>query len=62
LLGTARKIAYANKKYHSGTICTGIVNKSASINISGSPNLKGYLKINKKKIKKIKTFIKSFDQ
>jgi len=37
LFGTARRIAYANKKYHSGTICNGVDKGSASIKLSGSP-------------------------
>jgi len=31
LSGIARRIAYANKKYHSGTICAGVNIGSASI-------------------------------
>lgn len=38
LLGIDRKIAYANKKYHSGWICTGVDKGLAGIKLSGSPN------------------------
>ena len=31
LLGIARRIAKANKKYHSGTMCAGVTIGSASI-------------------------------
>lgn len=37
LLGTERKIAYANKKYHSGTIWAGVDIGLAKIKLSGSP-------------------------
>ena len=37
LFGTVRKIAYANKKYHSGTICEGVDNGLARMKLSGSP-------------------------
>lgn len=38
LLGIDRKIAYANKKYHSGLICGGVTNGLAKIKLSGSPS------------------------
>jgi hypothetical protein len=41
LLGIDRKIAYANKKYHSGWICTGVTKGLAGIKFSGSPNIHG---------------------
>ena len=37
LLGMARKIAQANKKYHSGTIWAGVDNELARMKLSGSP-------------------------
>ena len=40
-LGTARKIAYANKKYHSGWMCKGVLKGSAREKFSGSPKEKG---------------------
>jgi len=36
LLGMARKIAYANKKYHSGWIWAGVTNGFAGVKFSGS--------------------------
>lgn len=39
LLGIDRKIAYANKKYHSGWIWTGVTIGLAGIKLSGSPNI-----------------------
>ena len=41
LLGMERKIAYANKKYHSGWICTGVTKGLAGTKLSGSINTKG---------------------
>jgi len=35
LLGTAFRIAYWHRKYHSGTICTGVINAQASNALSG---------------------------
>ena len=59
LLGTHRKIAYANKKYHSGTIWIGLTKKLDSKNISGSPNKKGNNIDRLKNKKKINKFNKS---
>ena len=36
LLGTDRRIAYANKKYHSGWMCTGVTIGFAVVNLSES--------------------------
>jgi hypothetical protein len=36
LLGIDRRIAYANRKYHSGWICTGVTKGFAGVNLSGS--------------------------
>lgn len=41
LLGIDRKIAYANKKYHSGWIWTGVTRGFAGIKFSTSPNRYG---------------------
>ena len=41
LLGTERKIAYAKRKYHSGTICAGVDIGLARIKLSGSPSMFG---------------------
>lgn len=51
LLGTERKIAYANKKYHSGWIWVGVDSGLAGVKFSGSIREKGLCKqirINKK--------------
>lgn len=48
LLGIARKIAYANKKYHSGWIWTGVTRELAGIKFSGSPKRFGCCKTIKK--------------
>lgn len=39
LLGIDRKIAYANRKYHSGWIWIGVTKGFAGIKLSGSPNI-----------------------
>jgi hypothetical protein len=39
LLGIDRKIAYANRKYHSGWICTGVTSGLAGVKLSGSPSI-----------------------
>ena len=36
LLGMDRRIAYANRKYHSGWICTGVTNGLTGVKLSGS--------------------------
>jgi hypothetical protein len=50
LLGIERRIAYANKKYHSGTIWTGLLNLLAAINISASPRTNGNKRAKTKKL------------
>lgn len=42
LFGIDRKIAYANKKYHSGWICTGVTIGLAGVKLSGSERRKGF--------------------
>lgn len=52
LLGIERRMAYANKKYHSGWMWIGVTRGLAGIKLSGSPKTYGYCKIiikNKKK-------------
>jgi hypothetical protein len=49
LLGTARKIAYANKKYHSGWICLGVTKIFAGMKFSAS--IKTYPNMHENKIK-----------
>lgn len=41
LLGIDRRIAYANKKYHSGLMCGGVTMGFAGIKLSGSPSTLG---------------------
>lgn len=43
LEGIARKIAYANKKYHSGWICVGVDVLLAGEKFSTSPNIFGFI-------------------
>ena len=45
LLGIDRRIAYANKKYHSGWIWTGVTNGFDGMKLSGSPNINGAIKV-----------------
>lgn len=42
LFGIDRRIAYANKKYHSGWMCTGVTRGLAGIKLSGSPSEYGF--------------------
>jgi len=41
LEGTARRIPYAHKKYHSGIMCSGLLRESTSSNPKGSPRING---------------------
>lgn len=41
LLGIDRRIAYANKKYHSGWMWIGVTSGLAGIKLSGSPSIYG---------------------
>lgn len=45
-LGIDRKMAYANKKYHSGWICTGVTKGFAGIKFSVSPSRNGLVNTN----------------
>lgn len=38
LFGIERRIAYANKKYHSGLMCGGVTRGLAGVKLSGSPS------------------------
>lgn len=38
LFGIERRIAYANRKYHSGLMCGGVTKGFAGVKFSGSPN------------------------
>lgn len=46
LLGIDRRMAYANKKYHSGWICTGVTRGLAGMKFSESPNAYGLIRHN----------------
>ena len=41
LLGIDRKMAYANRKYHSGLMCGGVTSGLAGVKFSGSPSRLG---------------------
>lgn len=45
LEGIARKIAYANRKYHSGWMCAGVVVILAVLKFSTSPSMFGLIVI-----------------
>lgn len=47
LLGIDRRMAYANRKYHSGWICTGVTRGLAGMKLSGSPRAYGADRVNK---------------
>ena len=46
LFGTDRRIAYANRKYHSGWRCTGVAKGSAGMKLSGSLKMYGSFRVN----------------
>ena len=41
LFGIDRRIAYANRKYHSGWICTGVTSGFSGVKLSGSLKMYG---------------------
>ena len=41
LLGIERRIAYAQRKYHSGIMCKGVTKGFAGMKFSGSPRIVG---------------------
>jgi len=43
--GIERRIAYANRKYHSGWMCTGVDNGFAMFRFSTSPSMSGFFEI-----------------
>lgn len=43
--GIARRIAYANRKYHSGWMCAGVVVILAVLKFSTSPSMFGFIVI-----------------
>ena len=65
LLGIDRRMAYANKKYHSGWIWIGVTIGLAAIKFSGSPKSHGAKKATDKKnimniINPIKSIIEKY--
>jgi hypothetical protein len=46
LFGIDRRIAYANRKYHSGWMCTGVTSGLAGVKLSGSPRRYGSFSVN----------------
>ena len=45
LFGIDRRIAYANRKYHSGWLCTGVTSGLAGVNLSGSLRMYGSFRV-----------------
>ena len=45
LFGIDRRMAYANRKYHSGWMCTGVTNGLAGLKFSGSPRRFGLRRV-----------------
>ena len=63
LLGTLRRIQYANKKYHSGLMCSGVFIISTNKKFSESIKIKGISNNNKLKNNiKTKKDTKSFNK
>lgn len=54
-LGIERRIAYANRKYHSGWICTGVTKGLAGMKFSVSPKRKGLVRTSIKSAHSIMT-------
>ena len=46
LFGIDRRIAYANRKYHSGWMCTGVTSGLAGVKLSGSLRMYGSFRVN----------------
>jgi hypothetical protein len=46
LFGIDRRIAYANRKYHSGWICTGVTKRFAGVKLSGSLKMYASSRVN----------------
>ena len=46
LFGIDRRIAYANRKYHSGWICTGVTREFAEVKLSASLKMYGSFRAN----------------
>ena len=46
LFGIDRRIAYENRKYHSGWMCTGVTSGLAGLKLSGSLRMCGSFRVN----------------
>jgi len=46
LFGIDRNIVYANRKYHSGWMCTGVTRRFAGMKFSGSLKMYGSFRVN----------------
>jgi hypothetical protein len=44
--GIDHRIAYANRKYHTGWICTGVISGLTGVKLSGSIKMYGSLRVN----------------
>ena len=45
LFGIDRRIAYANRKYHSGWMCTGVTSGFVGVKLSGSLKIYGSFRV-----------------
>lgn len=50
LLGIDRRMAYANRKYHSGLMCGGVTSGFAGVKFSGSPKRVGENRVRNSKM------------
>jgi hypothetical protein len=53
LLGIDCRIAYANRKYHSGWMCTGVTRGFAGVKLSGSLRMYGSFRVSTVSIIKV---------
>lgn len=51
LLGMERRMAYANRKYHSGLMCGGVLSGLAGEKLSGSPSMSGENRVSRSRAK-----------
>jgi len=54
LLGIDRRIAYANRKYHSGWIWTGVTREFAGVKLSGSLRMYGSFRVSTVSIMRVR--------
>lgn len=52
LLGIERRMAYANRKYHSGLMCGGVFKGLAGEKLSGSPRESGEKRVRIRSVKR----------